>query len=250
MTTLSDGWQLGGLAALLAAAALITWFFRMEGQESANERHTQARIQRGILAGQIVPVSAAPLSAPLSAPPRLVAEDEGREDDGHSDRPGDAERRARVLRSVAERVRTGQLVYREEPDGAAVELAEPGDWEDDGPQAETYCPACVCVALENHQGYAPEDWQQDVFVPLGAVVTRGMLDGSARAWFCGHHLRLHDRMAARDAWAIRFGLDAYVRRLAARVRLGHADSGADFPSDVPPDDPSRDENGENSGRVA
>jgi hypothetical protein len=159
-----------------------------------------------------------------------------------------------VLRSVAERVRTGQLVYREEPDGAARELAEPGDWEDDGPRAETYCPACVCVALENHQGYAPEDWQQDVFVPLGAVVTRGMLDGSARAWFCAHHLRLHDRMAARDAWAIRFGLDAYVRRLAAKVRRGetdggHADSGPDVPSDVPLDDPRRDENG-GDGRVA
>jgi hypothetical protein len=97
-------------------------------------------------------------------------------------------------------------------------------------EEETYCPACLCARLEDHQAFAGDDggtdWRGDVFVPVGLVVTKGMLAGTAVPHFCAHHCRaLVTLEVAGDLFGTNqrqresvLGLIAYVERLIERVR--------------------------------
>lgn len=221
----SDVLTWAGLAAFFACLLLLWWFARTEAEEHIGrveqamkrasirdrerllhgerlhgERLHGERLQRAILAGEVVTPSPLP---PVPAVQR---------------HPYDAPDLPSPVYFPYGSWRAGWQPPRLVPAAAATTTAQmavpatpqtPQDSEE-----ETYCPVCVCATLE------PDGM---VDVPLEAVVTPGMLDGSAVPHFCRHHCRALDLFTREPAPFASRGVVAtsmmvYARRLIARVR--------------------------------
>lgn len=203
-TSMDLGWLWGGLAALVSAGALVAVFL-LWCERTVRRAEARAGLRRQEMAlspgawGNAEAGIGIPVERSRWAGERLCASQ------GPSEAPAERADHAEV--AVAE--------------PAGTEPAEP---EPECDERETYCPACVVVALENHQGYARGDWRQGIFVPVGAVVTAGMRDGTARAQACEHHARLAHVLwdtgvlARADRAVLAWGLAHHVKRLVARAR--------------------------------